>query len=78
MLDDCQEVLAQIELYLDGELDEALGFEIREHLDACGPCLGHSEFQQRLKDLLRSKGRCSEVPAGLLERIRATYTGPGS
>lgn len=71
--DDCRKVLEQIELYLDGELDPALGAEVAEHLSGCGPCASHSEFQRRLKDLLREKCGCDEVPAGLLERIRAIY-----
>jgi mycothiol system anti-sigma-R factor len=76
--DDCQKVLEQVELYLDGELEAAVRLEIHHHLEKCGPCLGHSEFQRRLKELLRATCGCDEVPADLLERIRATYAGPAT
>jgi mycothiol system anti-sigma-R factor len=69
-------VLERIELYLDGELDPALGAELEAHLSGCGPCASHSEFQRRLKALLREKCGCDEVPAELLERIRAIYAEP--
>lgn len=75
MRDDCRAVLEQIELYLDGELDPALHAEVHAHLSGCGPCASHSEFQRRLKELLREKCGCDEVPPSLLERIRAISSG---
>ena len=76
MQDDCRKILEQVELYLDGELDPALRDQIHAHLEACGPCMDHSDFQRHLKELLRSRCGCDEVPADLLERIRATYAEP--
>ena len=76
MKDDCRQVLEQIELYLDGELGSSQHAEIHQHLEACGPCLDHSEFQRRLKELLRARCGCDQVPAALLERIRSTYAEP--
>lgn len=66
---DCEHVLRQIELYLDGELDPAIHVEVAEHLSSCHPCTDHAEFQARLKSLLRAKCGC-EPPAQLVERIR--------
>ena len=74
MQDDCRKVLEQVELYLDGELDPSLRDQVRQHLEACGPCTDHSDFQQHLKELLRARCACDQVPDDLLERIRATYT----
>ncbi len=68
---DCQQFLEQIELYLDGELGGSLRAEIEEHLGRCGPCMDHSDFQRRLKELLRARCGCDQVPAHLLDRIRA-------
>ncbi len=68
---DCQQVLEQIELYLDGELSGGLRAEIEEHLGRCAPCMDHSDFQRRLKELLRARCGCDEVPSHLLDRIRA-------
>lgn len=67
---DCERVLRQIELYLDGELVGFERVEIERHLGECSPCAGHSEFQQRLKGMLRAKCGCDEVPVALVERIR--------
>ena len=36
---DCDEVLREIELYLDRELDETVCVEIERHLTGCGTCL---------------------------------------
>jgi mycothiol system anti-sigma-R factor len=67
---DCEHALRQIELYLDGELVGLERVEIEHHLGECTPCSGHSEFQRKLKEMLRDKCGCDEVPAELVERIR--------
>ncbi|HEX5949377.1 MAG TPA: mycothiol system anti-sigma-R factor [Actinomycetota bacterium] len=74
--DECRKVLEQVELYLDGELGAIERVQVHLHLERCGPCTDHSEFQRRLKELLRSTCGCDEVPSQLLERIRSTYTSP--
>lgn len=69
---DCEEVLREIELYLDGELqDGSLRREIDIHLSACGPCMDRADFRRRLKSLVHRKCGREEVPATLLERIRS-------
>lgn len=74
--DECRKVLEQVELYLDGELGAVERVQVHLHLESCGPCTDHSEFQRRLKELLRSKCGCDDVPLQLLERIRSTYAAP--
>lgn len=66
---DCQQALKQIELFLDGELDPSLHAEVRQHLGECGPCTDRSEFQRHLKELLKAKCGCDDVPAHLMERV---------
>lgn len=68
---DCRHVLTQIELYLDGELDVSVHAEVHDHLGTCEDCADRSEFQRRLKDMLRAKCGCDEVPAALLKRVNA-------
>ena len=68
---DCEHVLRQIELYLDGELVGVERVEIERHLGECSACSGHSTFQQQMKEMLRAKCGCDEVPSALLERIRS-------
>jgi mycothiol system anti-sigma-R factor len=68
---DCHHVLTQIELYLDGELEVSLHAEVHDHLGTCSDCADRSEFQRRLKAMLRAKCGCDEVPAALLKRVHA-------
>ncbi len=75
---DCQQVLREIELYLDGELEGSMHLEIHQHLEACTPCMDHSEFKRRLKELLRAKCGCGEVPPEVLDRIRILLEAPPS
>jgi mycothiol system anti-sigma-R factor len=67
---DCTEVLRRLELYLDGELDGGVCVEIEQHLVTCGPCTGHSDFQRKLKEMLRAKCGCGEAPPQVLQRVR--------
>jgi hypothetical protein len=38
--------------------------------------MDHSEFQRRLKELLRAKCGCNDVPEGFAERMRALFAEP--
>ena len=67
----CDEVLAEIEHYLHGELDPDRAAVLGDHLGECGTCLDHSEFQRRLKEIVRAKCRL-ETPSHLLFRVRET------
>jgi mycothiol system anti-sigma-R factor len=71
---DCREVLKQIELYLDGELDPALGSEMRRHLGGCSPCMDHADFERHLRELLKAKCGCGDVPPSVLERVRSALS----
>ena len=76
MNDECLKILEQIELFLDGELEAGVSLEIQHHLEACGPCAGHSEFQRQLKALVRDRCGCDQAPAHLLEKIRSALADP--
>ena len=78
MQDECQEILEQVELYLDGELAASVHAEIHAHLEACSPCMHHSEFKRHLKELVRDRCGCDEVPSDLLERIRSSLDEPSA
>jgi mycothiol system anti-sigma-R factor len=70
---DCEHVLRQIELYLDGELVGQIRLEVERHLGDCHPCSGHADFQRHLKEMLRAKCGCDHVPEELADRIRAMF-----
>ena len=65
----CEEVLKEVELLLDGELEPDRAANLRRHLNGCSPCLHRAEFQQKLRDIIRSKVRC-EAPDHLVLKVR--------
>lgn len=67
---DCRAVLAHLSAYLDGELAGVACADVKAHIEACGECLQHAEFEKGLKELIRRK--CSEggTPPGLLEKLK--------
>jgi anti-sigma factor (TIGR02949 family) len=68
---ECEQALAELEAYLDGELPEAERPVMEEHLQACAHCFDRKEFRVRIKAVVRRKCRPAvEVPPGLTERIR--------
>jgi mycothiol system anti-sigma-R factor len=76
----CDEVLREIELYIDGELDGDRATHLADHLGECSPCMYHAAFQSRLKEIVRRKCR-SATPDHLAVRIRlmirSEKLGPG-
>ena len=70
---DCNQVLRDIESYLDGELRGGGDAEaaMETHLSRCGPCMDRSEFRKQLRELLAKSCACDEVPARLRERVEA-------
>lgn len=67
----CEEVLAEVEDYLHGELDPDRARVLATHLSTCGPCWNRAEFARKLKDIVRTKCR-SQTPEHLVVRIRET------
>lgn len=73
----CEDVLQQIEVYLDRELpDEVKCAEIKAHLEACGRCMDRAEFRVEFKALIASKCGCQQVPDSLMERLREQLNSP--
>jgi mycothiol system anti-sigma-R factor len=67
-MDDCNETLRELYLFLDGELTDEDREHIRQHLDDCSPCLEAYDFEAELR--LVVKHRCTDtVPESLRARI---------
>ena len=64
----CQEALATLYTFLDGELTPERRDTIRHHLDECGPCFEAFGFEAELKALIARKCR-DEVPDLLRRRV---------
>jgi mycothiol system anti-sigma-R factor len=71
---DCDDVLKDVYLYLDVESDEALRNRIRQHLDACAPCLKQYGLEQDVRSLVARCCGGDRAPETLHERIRARIT----
>jgi mycothiol system anti-sigma-R factor len=67
----CDEVLAEVEDYLHGELDPGRAALLAAHLRSCSSCWHRAEFKRKLKDIVRVKCR-SETPEYLMVRIRTS------
>jgi len=66
---DCDDVLREIELYIDGELGQERSRLLAAHLSTCSPCGYRAEFQARLREIVRAKCH-SDTPQTLMWRIR--------
>lgn len=71
---DCDEVLADVYLYLDDETDPVVRQRIRTHLDDCGPCLRRFGLEQDVKVLVARSCGGDVAPASLKSRIRVRLT----
>jgi mycothiol system anti-sigma-R factor len=70
---DCQLVEQRIFEFHDGEVTEAEGHRIRQHLFGCEACTGLYEAEQKMREFI--KRGCSErAPEGLLARIKESFT----
>ena len=67
---DCDDVLREVELYLDDELDPEERRHVEHHLAGCGDCLSRTEFKERLRELIAAKCGSESVPPALMKRIR--------
>jgi mycothiol system anti-sigma-R factor len=66
---DCDEALATLYDYLDGELTPERRSNISKHLDRCGYCGDAAHFEAELRAVIADCAR-ARVPSQLLDRIR--------
>ncbi len=71
---DCNEVLADVYLYLDDESDVDARSRIRLHLDDCAPCLRRFGLEQDVKSLVARSCGGDRAPINLKDRIRGRLT----
>lgn len=70
---DCNEALARLFEFIDAEIGEVEGDQIRRHLADCEPCLTEYDIADHLKKLVRRS--CLEsAPDELHVRIRQQLT----
>jgi len=65
----CEEVIAHLFSYLDGEMDAAKRAEIDSHLQTCRGCYSRAEFEKTLRAKVQDLGE-KEAPAKLRQRLK--------
>lgn len=66
----CEEVIASLLEYLDGEIDDARRALIDDHLAECRGCFSRAEFERALRNRLRTLAN-APPPASLRRRLKA-------
>jgi mycothiol system anti-sigma-R factor len=67
---DCDEVLADVFLYLDDETDPDARQKMRQHLDDCAPCLRRFGLEQDVKELVARCCGGDIAPDSLRTRVK--------
>lgn len=73
----CEEALARVYEYLDGELDPMLRDRIGAHLEVCRRCYPFFDFERMFLDYVRETGRSAVASEGLRARISSLLTADG-
>ena len=65
----CNEVEARLYQYLDRELNAEEIVEVKQHLEACPPCLQIFHYEDHMRRLVRQACCGESAPLSLRERI---------
>lgn len=65
----CERPQAQIDAYVDGELDAGAELELEGHVAHCDDCRREATFLRALKEGVRTQVRVPRAPAALRERV---------
>jgi mycothiol system anti-sigma-R factor len=74
--DPCQEAIATLYTFLDGELTADRRDTIQRHLEECSPCFEAFGFEAELKAVISRKCR-DEVPDSLRHRVAEALRAEG-
>ena len=66
---DCGEVIADVFLYLDGEMTGPGHDRIRQHLDDCAPCLRKYGIEREVRALVARKCGGDVAPEQLRDKV---------
>lgn len=66
----CEEALARVYEFLDGELDASQHDGVRRHLQKCRRCYPYFDFERLFLDYIHELGAAEESSPGLEDRIR--------
>lgn len=66
----CEESLARVYEYLDGELDAGDSGSVRRHLEKCRRCYPYFDFERMFLDYVHEVGAGETRKPGLVDRVR--------
>ena len=66
----CEESLARVYEYLDGELDADQHDAVHRHLEKCRDCYPHFDFERLFLDYIHEIGVVETTRPGLEDRVR--------
>ena len=66
----CDEAVAELYAFLDGELDDTVMIQVEAHLRRCSPCLEAFDFEADLRRVISAK--CSEQ---VTPEVKARFCG---
>ena len=72
--DECWHTLKRVYEFLDHELDDASGDEIRKHLAACEPCMEQFDVEQAVKTLVSRCCGGDRAPETLKAKVMMQIT----
>ena len=71
---DCNDVIDEIYIYMDDETDDATRGRIRQHLEACAPCLRQYGLEQDVRQLIARCCGGDVAPPSLRTSIRLSLS----
>ena len=74
MAHSCEEVLREVERFLDRELPISDWQVIQTHIDECTSCDNRVEFTRKLRIIVASKCRREQVPDTLRAKIHSVLS----
>jgi anti-sigma factor (TIGR02949 family) len=72
MFIDCNEVHKFLEVYLDGEFDEADCREVEVHLSRCFACQSHATYEKRFREAVRARIPKYQISEELHDRLTSS------
>jgi anti-sigma factor (TIGR02949 family) len=67
---DCNDILNQVQLALDGELSQEALLALEGHLHKCSECLKRHDIEKAFKTFLRSRIERKQISPLMVNRIR--------
>ena len=72
-MDDCEQILRELEPFLDQELSPEEWQSVHAHINGCLDCLHVFDFHAELRIVIAKKCRQDALPPGLLARIEECF-----